>query len=181
MTISKEGLLKTRAASFQILWSVNIFVGWPHLPVIFLIFRKLIHINNLWFHFNWRSQLLENSKEVFWEERGRCLYFSRYALFFLCVLLELLLRKNMMSLWKKAALVALIAYSQGLDVTVILHSDSGVLGLYSWRFQVTLQTLPWRVIVIFFLLFVMASMSTWYGIYWERRNFFQLLISLWES
>lgn len=65
-----------------------------------------------------------------------------------------------MSLWKEAALVALIAYSQGLDVTVILHSDSGVLGLYSWRFQVTLQTLPWRVIVIFFLLFVMASMST---------------------
>ena len=47
-----------------------------------------------WFHFNWASQLLDNSREVFSEEWCRCLYFSRYVLFFLHVPLESLLRKR---------------------------------------------------------------------------------------
>lgn len=68
----KKGLLKIGAASLQILWPVNVVGGKPNLGLIF-IFRNLLNVNSLWFHFNWRSQFFENSKAIVSEEWCRCL------------------------------------------------------------------------------------------------------------
>ena len=87
-----------------------------------------------WFHFNWTSQLLENSREVFSEEWCRCLYFSRYVVSFLHVLLEPLLReRNDVSV--ERASIDLLDYSQSVDVMVLPQCVSDIVGLCCWGFQ----------------------------------------------
>lgn len=84
-------------------------------------------------------------------------------------------------LWKEMALISQITRSWAFDVRAWRQCDSEV-GLCCWHIQGdSLQTLPWRLIAIVFLVLVLASRSTGYGIHLEKRNFFQWLIFLWDS
>lgn len=189
--MSKEVLSKTRATSLQILWPVNMLVGRPNLSVISLIFRALIDTNNLRFHFNWESELLENSEEVFSEERGRRLYVSRYALFFGHVLLKEWPRENKTKQNKtKSPFFMERDSSDFLDCSLsgswcesikAMRFWCAVVLLGHWRWFLADITLEIDCDFFFFLVLVLASRSTCYGIYLEKRNFFQWLLFLWDS
>lgn len=151
-------LSKSRVASLRILWSASILVGRPNLCYL-RIFWKLIDINNLWFHFHWKSQV-ENFKEIVSDERSR---WPPVQVRTIClrVLPECLLRNNCIFVKRASSdlLDYLLSGSWCNSVTTVPFWCCGTVLLGPPGD--TLQTLPWWLIVMLISSFGVGSEVYW--------------------